>query len=225
MILLDGNGHHGWVTLVKWGLLSIHTRLAVRRTERRLALIPSLNRSWRLDFFRLSHGWACIFSDLSGGYRPLAVNPLVLDCVLVFELHDLLHGGERLVGHEAEPSRLACAFVLQYGAVFDVTVLNKVRLEFFIRQVVRQAADEYLAILRVLHALLDRHGPRLLSRALRGFDLPGGLMALVPLILLRLDTNVAVGLRKLVLLSLRSLFLIYDRRYGFETIASMGELA
>lgn len=133
--------------------------------------------------------------------------------------------GERLVGHEAKASRLACAFILQYGAVFDVAVLNKVRLEFFIRQIVRQSADKYLAILRVLHARLDRLGVRLLSRALRGFELPGGLMALVPLILLRLDPNVAVGLRKLVFLSLRSLFLINDRRYGSETIASKGELA
>lgn len=87
----------------------------------------------------------------------LAVDPLVVDEVLVLIFHhdrDTLNGAVR---HKPKASGLVGLFVFEDDAVFQNAEVTKVVSELVDRQVVRKTSHEYLSVLRVIHVngLLD----------------------------------------------------------------------
>ena len=67
----------------------------------------------------------------------------------VFYVHDIFERFNIAIGNESEASRFTSSLVLHYGAILNLAILNKILLELFITQVVREAPYEYLPELRI----------------------------------------------------------------------------
>jgi hypothetical protein len=82
-------------------------------------------------FFLKSDLFGSLLDELHlvDGDRTLAVDPLSLDDVLVFHLHDGGNGINTRICHKSESPRLLSPLVFENHAVFQHTKLRKVRSE------------------------------------------------------------------------------------------------
>jgi len=103
----------------------------------------TLTDSSDLELF-LSICYLVFLGNLSSRYCPLAVDPFPLNGMRVLHVHDIFEGIDTAICHESKASGFPSSLILQYGAILDIAILDKVLFELFVTQVVREAPNEYL---------------------------------------------------------------------------------
>ena len=83
-------------------------------------------------------------------YGAFAIDPLALNDVPFFLMHDFLHRLDLFVCHEAEAPGLSRLLVNQDHTVNELSESLKVFSEVRLRQIVWEASHKYLSILGVI---------------------------------------------------------------------------